>query len=126
MTRVVAVVVVLLAGVAAAPAVAATQAPGAPGAVHTWAPADKHGFGTARQAAERRAAFTLRAASLTEVYFPDLSTPSFRGLQFAVTDGARLRRPRDRRRRPAPHRAGGARRDARASRRSPARSRSAR
>jgi glucoamylase len=30
----------------------------------------------------------LRAASLTEVYFPDLSTPSFRGVQFAVTDGA--------------------------------------
>lgn len=31
--------------------------------------------------------FTLRAASLTEAYFPDLSTPSLRDLQFAVTDG---------------------------------------
>jgi glucoamylase len=54
--------------------------------VHVWAPADKHGFGTARQVASK-AAFTLRASSLSEVYFPDLSTPSFRGLQFAVTDG---------------------------------------
>ena len=30
---------------------------------------------------------TLRAASLSEVYYPDLSTPAFRGLQFAVGDG---------------------------------------
>jgi len=86
MRRVVAVVVVLVAGATAAPAVAAPQAPGAPGTVHVWAPADKHGFGTARQA-QSDVFFTLRAASLTEVYFPDLSTPSFRGLQFAVTDG---------------------------------------
>jgi glucoamylase len=86
MRRVVAVVVVLVAGATAAPAVAAPQAPGAPGTVHVWAPADKHGFGTARQA-QSNVFFTLRAASLTEVYFPDLSTPSFRGLQFAVTDG---------------------------------------
>ena len=32
-------------------------------------------------------AFTLRQAMLTEFYWPDLSTPSFRGLQFAVVDG---------------------------------------
>ena len=31
--------------------------------------------------------FTLRAAELTEIYYPDLSTPSFRDLEFAVTDG---------------------------------------
>ena len=61
-------------------------APGAPGARHTWAPADKHGFGTAHQLAGH-AYFTLRQASLSEVYYPDLSTPAFRGLQFAVTDG---------------------------------------
>ena len=78
--------VLALAGVLAAPASAAPPAPGAPGAIHTWAPADKHGFGTARQPAGN-AYFTLRASSLSEVYFPDLSTPSFRGLQFAVTDG---------------------------------------
>ena len=64
----------------------AKKAPGAPGTKHTWAPADKHGFGTAHQLANN-AYFTLRAASLSEVYFPDLSTPGFRGLQFAVTDG---------------------------------------
>src|SRR3954452_113505 len=73
-------------GATAATAAAAPQAPGAPGTAHTWAPADKHGFGTARQLGSH-VYFTLRQASLTEVYFPDLSTPSFRGLQFAVTDG---------------------------------------
>jgi len=72
---------------AGAPAAAKPpQAPGAPGATHTWAPADKHGFGTSHQPAGN-AYFTLRAASLSEVYYPDLSTPAFRGLQFAVTDG---------------------------------------
>jgi glucoamylase len=86
MKRVLTVLVVLAAGAAAAPASAKPPAPGAPGVIHTWAPADKHGFGTARQPAGNTY-FTLRAASLTEVYFPDLSTPSFRGLQFAVTDG---------------------------------------
>src|SRR4051794_17563640 len=81
-------VLVIGAGAAAAPAVAQPPAPGAPGAIHTWAPADKHGFGTSRQATGP-AAFTLRQASLTEIYYPDLSTPSFRGLQFAVTEGGR-------------------------------------
>ena len=49
-------------------------------------PADKHGFATAHQLAGN-AYLTLRAASLSEVYYPDLSTPAFRGLQFAVGDG---------------------------------------
>src|SRR4051794_26604117 len=70
----------------AAPAEAKPPAPGAPGAIHTWAPADKHGFGTSRQTASKTY-FTLREGMLTEAYFPNLSTPSFRGLQFAVTDG---------------------------------------
>src|SRR4051812_13798888 len=70
----------------AAAAAKNAPAPGQPGTRHTWAPADKHGFGSSRQLASH-AYFTLRQASLTEVYFPDLSTPSFRGLQFAVTDG---------------------------------------
>ena len=74
----------LLAAVPAA--LAKPPAAGAPGARHTWAPADKHGFGTAHQLAGHTY-FTLRQASLSEVYYPDLSTPSFRGLQFAVTDG---------------------------------------
>src|SRR5829696_5274492 len=74
-------------GITTAQAVAKTPAPGAPGAIHTWAPADKQGFGTSH-ATTGNAYFTLRAAALSEVYFPDLSTPGFRGLQFAVTDGS--------------------------------------
>jgi Glucodextranase, domain N len=57
----------------------------APPALASWAPADKHGFGTARQL-DSTVWFTLRQASLSEVYYPDLDTPSFRGLQFAVSD----------------------------------------
>jgi glucoamylase len=71
---------------AATQAQAKPPAPGAPGTQHVWAPADKHGFGTAEQIASN-AWFTLRQGSLSEIYYPDLSTPSFRGLQFAVTDG---------------------------------------
>ncbi len=89
MLRAICLASVCAALVAAAPATARPPAPGAPGAKHTWAPADKHGFGTAHQV-EGNAYFTLRAASLSEVYFPDLSTPGFRGLQFAVTDGKRF------------------------------------
>jgi glucoamylase len=72
--------------VPAAAAAAQPPAPGAPGARHTWAPADKHGFGTAPRVGSP-VWFTLRAASLSEVYYPRLDRPSFRGLQFAVTDG---------------------------------------
>ena len=62
----------------AVPAQAARPpAAGAPGVRHTWAPADKHGFGTAHQLGGH-AYFTLRQASLSEVYYPDLSTPAFR------------------------------------------------
>ena len=73
----------------AATAHAKAPAPGAPGAIHVWAPADKHGFGTAEQITST-AWFTLRQGSLSEVYYPDLSTPGFRGLQFAVSDGKGL------------------------------------
>src|SRR5918997_986182 len=64
-------------------------APGAPGERHTWASADKHGFGTSTTR-ESEVWFTLRSAELTEIYYPDLSTPSFRDLEFAVTDGRRF------------------------------------
>ncbi len=67
-------------------AAAKPQAPGAPGDPHTWAPADKHGFGTATDL-DSNVWFTLRAAELSEVYYPDLGTPSLRSLEFAVTDG---------------------------------------
>ena len=75
-----------LAACTAPVAAQAAQAPGAPGERHTWAPADKHGFGTATRL-QSNVWFTLRAAELTEIYYPDLSTPSFRDLEFAVTDG---------------------------------------
>ena len=71
--------------VAAATAHAAPQAPGAPGDTATWAPADKHGFATSHSIAGN-AYLTLRQASASEIYYPDLSTPAFRGLQFAVVD----------------------------------------
>jgi glucoamylase len=61
-------------------------APGAPGAKVDWAPADKHGFGTSRTTASPTW-FTLEGGELTEVYYPRLDTPSFRDLQFVVTDG---------------------------------------
>ena len=81
----------LSATMVASTAEAKPPAAGAPGAIHVWAPADKHAFGTAEQL-ESKAWFTLRQGSLTEVYYPDLSTPAFRGLQFAVSDGRRLQR----------------------------------
>src|SRR5690349_4472776 len=73
-------------GLLAPAAVAKAPAPGAPGAKHTWAPADKHGFGTAKKL-RSNVWFTLRKAELTEAYYPDLGTPSLRSLEFVVTDG---------------------------------------
>ena len=99
-------------GVLAAPAVAKPPAPGAPGTIHTWAPADKHGFGTAHQLREQRVWFTLRQALAERDLLP---RPRARrrsaASQFAVTRRQDVRRPRDRRRRPAPHRAARRRRD---------------
>jgi glucoamylase len=61
-------------------------APGAPGTKADWAPADKHGFGTSTTRASTTW-FTLEGGELSEVYYPRLDTPSFRDLQFVVTDG---------------------------------------
>jgi glucoamylase len=61
-------------------------APGAPGAKADWAPADKHGFGTSKTLASK-VWFTLEGGELSEVYYPRLDTPSYRDLQFVVTDG---------------------------------------
>ena len=89
MRRIIVLVAVSL-GLCAAPAQAAPKpAPGAPGERHTWASADKHGFGSSTTR-ESEVWFTLRSAELTEIYYPDLSTPSFRDLEFAVTDGRRF------------------------------------
>ncbi|MGY6657852.1 glycoside hydrolase family 15 protein [Amycolatopsis sp. TRM77291] len=78
---------VLIAGLV--PAIAAAQggeAPGAPGAHPSWLPADKTGFGTARERASN-VWFTLQGGRMSEVYYPDLSTPSVRALDLVVTDG---------------------------------------
>jgi glucoamylase len=80
-----AVLVALLVGV---PAYARERARGAPGGRAAWAPADKQGFGTSATKASR-VWFTLRKAELTEVYYPDLSHPSARSLEFMV-DGRRV------------------------------------
>jgi glucoamylase len=69
----------------AAPA-AAADAPGAPGDVANWTEGDKDGIGTARGTAST-VLYTLDDGELTEVYAPDLGTPSVRDLQFAVSDG---------------------------------------
>ncbi len=79
---VLAALVVLL----AAPAAKADTAPGAPGAVANWTPGDKEGFGTSTTTAGK-AWFTLQGGELSEVYAPDLGTPSLRDLQFVVSDG---------------------------------------
>src|SRR3954454_1104795 len=71
----------------AAPAAnAASAAPGAPGTVANWAPGNKEGFGTSTTTAGK-AWFTLQGGELSEVYAPDLGTPSLRDLQFVVSDG---------------------------------------
>ena len=67
----------------ASPAHAAAP-PGAPGGKATWTEADKTGFGTART---RRSNvwFTLEGGRTSEVFYPDLSTPSVRSLELVVT-----------------------------------------
>src|SRR4051794_29517483 len=67
-------------------ATAAGTAPGAPGANAIWTPANKVGFGTSTTTTSK-VWHTLSDGKLTEVYYPDLGTPSVRDLQFIVSDG---------------------------------------
>src|SRR5215216_2088714 len=62
------------------------EAPGAPGDKAVWTEADKDGFGTSTTTASK-VWYTLDDGELTEVYYPDLGTPSVRDLQFIVSDG---------------------------------------
>jgi glucoamylase len=71
---------------AAAGAAHSSTAPGAPGAKALWTPANKQGFGTAMNT-QSKVWHTLQGGELTEVYYPDLSTPALRDLQLIVTDG---------------------------------------
>jgi glucoamylase len=80
------ILVAVAASLAAATPAVAAEAPGAPGAVANWTPGNKDGFGTARPLASK-VWYTLQGGELTEVYAPNLGTPSFRDLQFVVSDG---------------------------------------
>lgn len=51
--------------------------------VQHWAEADKTGFGTARTTGSN-VWFTLQDGLVSEVFYPDLSTPSVRSLEFVV------------------------------------------
>src|SRR3954464_11019745 len=61
-------------------------APGAPGAPAIWTPANKTGFGTSTTTTSK-VWHTLQDGKLTEVFYPNLGTPSVRDLQFIVSDG---------------------------------------
>ena len=71
-----------LTGVVAGGADAATAA----AATTVWPEANKAGFGTARSRASN-IWFTLQRGRVSEVFYPDLSTPSIRNLELVVTDG---------------------------------------
>ncbi|HYF72243.1 MAG TPA: glycoside hydrolase family 15 protein, partial [Nocardioides sp.] len=62
----------------------AAREPGPRGAKSTWTEADKTGFGTARTT-RSNVWFTLQRGRVSEVFYPDLSTPSVRTLELAVT-----------------------------------------
>jgi glucoamylase len=70
----------------ASAAPSSSAAPGGPGAAAIWTPADKDGFGTASTVASK-VWYTLSDSQLTEVYYPNLGTPSLRNLELVVTDG---------------------------------------
>jgi len=65
---------------------AASSSSDAPGDKAVWTPADKDGFGTSTTTASK-VWYTLNKGELTEVYYPNLGTPSVRDLQFIVSDG---------------------------------------
>jgi glucoamylase len=65
----------------------AETAPGAPGATAVWTDADKDGYGTSATSASR-VWHTLDDGALTEVFYPDLGTPSVRTLDFVISDGS--------------------------------------
>lgn len=79
-------VAALLVGIGTTHAHADGGAPGGPGDRPTWTPANKDGFATAKSTASK-VWYTLQNGALSEVYYPDLNTPSVRDLQFVVSDG---------------------------------------
>jgi glucoamylase len=71
----------------ATPVAPGGDAPGGPGAPAVYQPADKQGFGTAHGGPASPVWFTLGGGRMTEVFYPDLSTPATRELTLVVTDG---------------------------------------
>jgi glucoamylase len=55
-----------------------------------WTPADKDGYGTSTTTSSK-VWHTLDDGRLTEVFYPDLGTPSVRTLEFVVSDGRGFR-----------------------------------
>ena len=60
--------------------------PAAARAATTWTEADKDGYGTSTTTSSK-VWHTLDDGRLTEVFYPDLGTPSVRSLEFVVSDG---------------------------------------
>src|SRR3954462_5079565 len=60
--------------------------PAAASAATTWTPADKDGYGTSTTTSSK-VWHTLDDGRLTEVFYPDLGTPSVRSLELIVSDG---------------------------------------
>src|SRR3954454_6323166 len=52
-----------------------------------WTEADKDGYGTSTTTSSK-VWHTLEDGRLTEVFYPDLGTPSVRSLEFVVSDGS--------------------------------------
>jgi glucoamylase len=96
LTAGVAVLTTALAWVTFAPVTASAAAPHAsapaPGAKSTWTEADKAGFGTARSRGSN-VWFTLQGGRVSEVFYPDLSTPSVRTLELVVVGRGFVDRP---------------------------------
>lgn len=80
----------VIAPAAATPVAALAAAPAAPaagpGREADYLPADKTGYGTSRTT-RSLVWFTLQGGRLSEIYYPDISTPATRSLEFVVTDG---------------------------------------
>ncbi|MFC6345643.1 hypothetical protein ACFP8W_26895, partial [Nocardioides hankookensis] len=83
---------VLVPATAAARSAPPGSAPAAAGARSTWTEADKSGFGTSRSRGSD-VWFTLQGGRVSEVFYPDLSTPSVRTLELVVVGDDFVDRP---------------------------------
>lgn len=87
-----AVLATAVTGVALSPVDAAAPVAPPGGAKSTWTEADKTGFGTSRSRGSN-VWFTLQGGRVSEVFYPDLSTPSVRTLELVVVGDDFVDRP---------------------------------